>query len=208
MNPKIILIVAGGLLMGSFLTAFFISRGSPPPPEPKKEDEKAAATMPAEVAKVVTAADRDMGDMFARLRQQIDEYNGKVNRMVEDEKRLNLLLDTCRAEYKALEEFRAQVNVDLQALKRERADLAKIIISINRIEMDNLQKNAAIYDKMPAAEGSVILERMCANNQKNDAAKLLRYMTERTSAKILAEMKDKNLAAELLEIMKRLKEEG
>lgn len=210
MNPKIIMISAGGLLLGSFLTAFFMSRGEPPPPpKPAEEtDARHAATLPAEVAKVVTAADRDMSEMFTRLRQQIDEYNLKTNRLLEDQKHVVELYAEREAAYKRLEEFRAEVNVDLQALKREREELNKIIININKVELENIQKNAAIYDKIPAAEGSKILERMCANNQKYDAAKLLRYMTERAAAKVLAEMKDKDLAAELLEIMKRLKEES
>ena len=56
--------------------------------------------------------------------------------------------------------------------------------------------------------GSRILEGMCTNKQEADAVKILFYMQERSVAKVLAEMTDKNMAARLCEQLKRVKEQN
>jgi flagellar motility protein MotE (MotC chaperone) len=61
---------------------------------------------------------------------------------------------------------------------------------------------------MDPVRGGGILSGMAANKQLDDVAKILFYMSERTSAKMLAEITDKVVAAQLTEKMQKIREEG
>jgi len=60
---------------------------------------------------------------------------------------------------------------------------------------------------MDVGEASQTIVEMCGANQIEDAVKLLLYMNERQAAKMLAEMSNKPLAAELSLLMKRVVEQ-
>jgi len=61
---------------------------------------------------------------------------------------------------------------------------------------------------MDAAKGGALLAMMCDNGQTDDAVKILTFMTERTRAKLLEGMPDPAKAAELTNMMKRIKQGG
>jgi len=68
------------------------------------------------------------------------------------------------------------------------------MIKIEKVEQQNLVSIAATYDKMDSASAAVIMTNMSkvSDSKKSsdidDAVKILYYMTERTKAKVLAEM--------------------
>jgi flagellar motility protein MotE (MotC chaperone) len=86
--------------------------------------------------------------------------------------------------------------------------LEKSRIRITQEEKVNLKHTASIYEKMDSASGGRILVGMCESLQTDDAVKILHYMGERPAAKILGEIPDKAMAAQLTEMLKRIREEG
>ena len=61
---------------------------------------------------------------------------------------------------------------------------------------------------MDGEQGGKIIVGMCANNQFDDAAKILRYMSEKKAAGLIGELSDVKLAAMLFDRMKKIREEG
>jgi len=97
----------------------------------------------------------------------------------------------------------------LTRLQDKIAELERTRIRISTHEKTEVQKTAAIYEKMDAASSSQILVEMCTNNEE-DAVKILYYMSERSAAKCLAEISnsDKVLAAKLSQKIKIINEES
>ena len=106
-----------------------------------------------------------------------------------------------------LENLRMKLVMSLTRLQDKIAELERTRIRISIQEKTEIQKTAAIYEKMDAASGSQILVEICINNVE-DAVKILYYMSERSAAKLLAEIPDKSLAAKLFQKIKVINEEG
>ena len=81
-------------------------------------------------------------------------------------------------------------------------------IQIAKQETENLKKIAARYEKMDSTAAAEILTAMCENGQPADAVKILYIMSERSAGKVIGEIADRKLAAQLLEQMKRIEQEG
>ena len=103
-----------------------------------------------------------------------------------------------------------------QAL-RWRDKLLKTRVDIDKAEKDNLVSIAATYDKMDPISAGKILSTMCTKQSADvgegssgfyDAVKILHYMTERTKAKVLAELvtSEPQLASLLCQRLKRVSE--
>lgn len=60
---------------------------------------------------------------------------------------------------------------------------------------------------MDTTEAAKTLNEMCVNNQEADVVKILRFMPERNTAKVLAAMSDNTVRARLCGQMKRVHKE-
>ena len=60
---------------------------------------------------------------------------------------------------------------------------------------------------MSAEESGPIFEGMVANQQLDDAVKILRFMSERTAAKLLGQLSE-DIARQLMEGLKRVQQKG
>ncbi|MHC4571754.1 MAG: hypothetical protein ACYS0C_06730, partial [Planctomycetota bacterium] len=93
--------------------------------------------------------------------------------------------------------------------------LLKSRVEIAKSEKANLLSIAAAYDKMDSASAGKILTNMSqmqdgsGSTTFDDAVKILHYMTERTKAKLLAELvtSEPKLAAVLCQRLKQIIEE-
>ena len=109
---------------------------------------------------------------------------------------------------------RQQETVELteRIREEEREKLLKSRIEIARAEKANLISIAAAYDKMDATKASEILTNMSKmqdssdGNGFDDAVKILYCMTERTKAKLLAELttSEPKLAAVFCQRLKQI----
>jgi hypothetical protein len=142
------------------------------------------------------------------LRARIAEYERKDHKFIEREKRLALAEENLIHRAKELETLRLQMVGPLTRLKDAMAELDRSRVQVSKQEKANLLRIASTFEKMDPVRGGGILSGMAANKQLDDVAKILFYMSERTSAKMLAEITDKVVAAQLTEKMQKIREEG
>ena len=151
------------------------------------------------------------------LREQMDEYKGKLSLLKTREEQLGLIQKTLDEDIKELEDLRVKLASTVVKLKAEREKLEISQLVISEVERINLISIAATYDKMDSASASKIMTNMCMtqpnmanNNGLDDAVKILRYMTDRTKAKVIAEISnaEPTLAAVISNRLKQTTEKG
>jgi flagellar motility protein MotE (MotC chaperone) len=131
--------------------------------------------------------------------------------------------DVLKEDIESLNSLRIELASAIANLKSERDKLLKSRLEIDQAEKTNLVSIAATYDKMDVSGASKILANMCgtgslsetqsveaghAGSSFDDAVKILHYMTERTKAKLLAELatSEPALAAALCQRLKQIVE--
>ncbi|MHC4211804.1 MAG: hypothetical protein ACYSWP_00390 [Planctomycetota bacterium] len=150
------------------------------------------------------------------VREKTLEYDTKIQRLELRKQRLELVQNDLNADIEKLDKLREELSSLTAGLRAEHDKLLKTRVEINNNEKTNLIAIAATYDAMDSASAGKILSSICASgssqNHKlknmDDAVKILYYMTERTKAKLLAEMvtSEPKLAAVLCQRLKRITE--
>ncbi len=145
--------------------------------------------------------------LVQELRFKIDEYNRRDRQLLERERRLEMTQEILEQQIREIERLQIQLAAAIGPLKDAKAALESTRINITRQEEEKFREMAAKYDVMDATEASLTITAMCETEQIFDAAKLLLYMSERQSAKLMAAMPDKTLVAELTDLMMRVVEQ-
>jgi len=175
------------------------------------------------IGAVGTASDREkkamtekqLKNLVFEVREKVQEYNDKLQGLGVREQRLQRTQDTLKEDIKNLNNLRIELTSIVTSLKDERDKLLKSKLEVAQTEKDNLVLIAATYDKMDAESAGKILISMCTSQTQpgkvdskssgfDEAVKILYYMTERTKAKLLAELTntESNLAAFLTQRLK------
>ncbi|MHC4204152.1 MAG: hypothetical protein ACYSTT_05840 [Planctomycetota bacterium] len=179
----------------------------------------AAASGP--MTKVMT--EQQLRNLVMEVRQKMQEYNDRLQALGIRERRLQLTQDMLKKDIENLNTMRIELASTIANLKNERDKLLKSRLEIDRTEKINLVSIAATYDKMDVTGASKILTNLCAAQDTSkiqaieaghttgsfdDAVKILHYMTERTKAKLLAELaaSEPSLAAALCKRLKQIVE--
>lgn len=211
----VILIALAGVTFGaSFAVSMLMSKsGGPATAQGEQvqqggEENLLAAHLAAIRPGKIGPAERELEELIKEVRHKIALYAQKERQLAEREKRMQMTQDLLKKQAEELDYLRSQLVAPLSDLKEERKKLLLAQIRINREEAANLKKIAARYEKIDSATGAEILMAMCANDQHADAVKILYLMSERAAAKVLVEVTDRKLAAELLTRMKRIEQEG
>ncbi len=218
MSKKMRIVLMAGLLVLSFALSCGVSLLlTPTPVAPLAGPTTGPATRPGEdvlaAVPMVTRAEglqprqRQLEELIRDVRARRAECIALRHSLEQEAKRMEVARALLKKEADDLEKLRFQLVGPLTELREARAELEKSRILIATEERTNLKRTAAIYEKMDPASGSEILGEMCANQQETDAAKILRYMSERSAAKLLATMQDKALAAKLSDMLKRMREQ-
>ncbi len=162
--------------------------------------------------------ERQLKSLVYEVREKIQQYNNKLKELEVREQRLQTSHNTLKKDIESLNNMRVELASIIANLKSERDKLLKTRVEIEQAEKANLMSIAAAYDKMDAASAGKILSSMCTNQIKDgttvkgggldDAVKILHYMTERTTAKVLAELvnTEPKLAAFLCQRLKQITE--
>jgi flagellar motility protein MotE (MotC chaperone) len=166
--------------------------------------------------------EKQLENLAIEVREKMQEYNNKLQGIKMQEQRLQMAQEVMKKDIENLNNLRVELASMTASLKEERDKLLKSRLEIAQTEKANLVSIAAAYDKMDASSASKILSNMCGSSgpQKetsdvkrvgsnfDDAVKILHYMTERTKAKLLAEMVDSEpkLTAALCERLKQIAE--
>lgn len=186
-------------------------------PQPVIDVASAAGTVSDSERKTMT--EKQLRNLVFEVREKVQEYNDKLQELTLREQRLQRTQDTLKEDIQNLDNLRIELAAIVTDIKSEREKLLKSRLEITRTEKDNLILIAATYDKMDSSSASKILVSMCTSQTQpgvidsqssgfDEAVKILYYMTERTKAKLLAELTtaEPKLAALLTQKLKRIVE--
>ncbi len=161
--------------------------------------------------------EKQLKNLVFEVREKVQEYNGKLQNLEVREQRLQMAQDTLKKDIENLNDLRIELATIVANLKDERDKLLKSMLEVAQIEKDNLVLIAATYDKMDASSAGKIVISLCTSQTQPDkvdsqgigfdeAVKILYYMTERTKAKLLAELTttEPKLAALLTQKLKQV----
>ncbi len=163
--------------------------------------------------------EKRLKNLVFEIREKIREYDNKLQALDLQAQRLQITRDTLKEDIENLNNLQIELASTVAGLKEQRNKLLKTRVDITKEEKANLVSIAAFYDKMDAQSAGKILLNMCTKQIKtadvgevdsglNDAIKILHYMTERTKAKVLAELvtSEPQLASLLCRKLKRISE--
>lgn len=182
---------------------------------------RAASVPPGSVKKALT--EQQLKSLVQDVRQKMQEYEDRLQAIAMQERRLQVAQNVFKEDIENLDNLRIEVASAVTSLKSERDRLLKSRLEIDQKERENLISIAATYDKMDVAGAGKILASMCKpkdpqqqgtpdaggkSGSYDDAVKILHYMTERTKAKLLAELatSEPALAASLCQRLKQIVE--
>ena len=212
------LIILVGLIALCFGVSFALtSMLSKPAPRPASAEQAGKEPAPKGVlpggiqigaVQAVRPKEQQPQELVQEMRLKSSEYRTKLRKLKDREKRLEIAQGLLTREAEDLENLRLKLVAQLPRLKEAKAELIQTRIRIDRAEAGNLERLAKTYEKMEAAAGSEILAKMVSHEQEEDAVKILYFMSDRSAAKLLAALTDKDLAARLCEKMKKVEKEG
>jgi len=227
-KKRIIITAAVGLLSfaGAFVLTWFTQSAPSGQPAEKSglSQETASAESSFEFAKpqvdAGTAdkralAQKHLASLICDVKEKIREYENKFDALDLREQRLKVAHDVVKQDIEKLDSLRIDIASMIASLKEQQDKLLKLRVTIEEAERANLISVAATYDKMDAASASQILTTMSKTSRQSpdqdtgldEAVKILYYMTERTKAKLLAELvsSEPALAATLCQRLKRVR---
>ncbi|MBI5723551.1 MAG: hypothetical protein HZA50_06305 [Planctomycetes bacterium] len=215
MSGKIKLIILAVLLVVSFVTAFFVTRMfSPPkpkPPGPEVAKKVPEGALQGEERGLVSPDDKQVADLVKELRIKIEMYQQKLQDLEKREKQIQAAQKELKKQSDELAQLQAELKAPVSNLKAQIDELRKTQVVIKQDQRDNLTQIAAVYVKMAPAEASQVLETMCKNRQDEDAARIMYFVSlqsDRQAGKIWDAFTNKDLAAKLMEMMKRIHDDG
>ena len=238
MSKKLIIITASAGLVsfaGAFVLGWFTApslSGYPVEPnQPEIVSESNVPEIPRPVAAMTgvvgaasdterkTMTEKQLRNLVFEVREKVSEYDDKLQKLTLREQRLQRAQDTLKDDIQNLNNLRIELATIVADIKSEHDKLLKTRLEITQTEKNNLVLIAATYDKMDSASASEILVSMCTSQTQPDkidiqgrgfdeAVKILYYMTERTTAKLLAELTNAQpkLAASLTQRLKQIVE--
>lgn len=221
----IICIAGAGLI--SFLSVFggglWLKKKNAPAPTAASENPAAAVTPEGQTGSGSILAELNSATMTEELgmsetqlknlifdiRQKMKEYEIKEKQLEQEKQQVEIARQTLAQDVERLTQLQEKLNFALAAIQDKERALEKSLLEINTLEKTNLQRIAGTYDKMDPAQSGKILSTMAANNQVQDAVKILYYMSERIAGKVLGEIgtSSPEAAAALSLQLKRIKEQ-
>lgn len=157
--------------------------------------------------------------LASSLRDRAAQVREREDQLTARQRQLELVIETIRSERAAIDELKAELEAAIKAGEEHMAEVQRRRTELDikqqnidgRVtemagnEKDNLKKMASVYDNMSAESAAKIIQHMADSGTMDTAVKLLAVMKERQAAKVLAEMSDPSLAAQLSERLKDLK---
>ncbi|MHC5061163.1 MAG: hypothetical protein ACYTFK_08780 [Planctomycetota bacterium] len=153
-------------------------------------------------------SEKQLQNLIYDMREKMKDYRARENNIGVQEERLKTARDNLQADIARLDNLRMQLTSTISSLRQQEASLSNRMLEIKASEKANIQSVASRYDKMDVSQASKIMVSMVSNNQLDDAAKIVYYMSERTSGKLLGEIGNTqpDVAVVLVSQLKRMKE--
>jgi septal ring factor EnvC (AmiA/AmiB activator) len=152
--------------------------------------------------------EKQLKSLIYDIREKMKEYRYSEKELDRRKQRMQVIQDTLHEDIDRLDTLRVQLTSILSNLQQQEHSLKQTILQIKETEQVNMKSLAARYDKMSTDLASNIMINLASNNQLNDAVKIMYYMSERTSGKLLGEIGNSkpNLAALISLQLKRIQE--
>lgn len=193
--------------------------------EPKtgNEGEKKSSGSLEGVAPVV-APSKSSSEEVARLLTRVKSREEEVTRREEDarkyEQRLQIVMENLRGERSALESLRKQFNEELKRIEishqslgqraksleedkktaaKSLAEIQQRLVEFEKGEQVNLERMARWVESTPPDRGAALIKQLADSGQIDTSVKLLSLMQPRQVSRIMAEMSDLQLAAQLMD---------
>lgn len=162
----------------------------------------------AEIQKMLPE-EKQLQSLVADLKLREKDLQMRESQLQADQRRMETLRKDLGAELEQLEKKRLALAATLRKVKEAQAALVETRIRFEKQERARLQHIAKTMERMSskAADAAAIITAMCANGQRDDAVKVLYLMTPSRLYKVLAEIPDRKLTAQLTEAMKRVQTE-
>jgi flagellar motility protein MotE (MotC chaperone) len=206
-----------------------------PRPQAERRNEKTSAPLAnanhdeaprTAVRPPYNANTEELARMTNELRTRLAAVREREEQLAARKKMIELIQEDIRGERTALDELRTQIKNELEALNEamenvekqrgsldeERQKISKTtqemearIVQLQKEEQDNLKKMSGMYNSMAPEVAARILQNLADTGKIDTAVKVLSQMQERQAAKVLAELTDAGLAAQLVEKLKSLR---
>lgn len=168
----------------------------------------------------------EIARMTNELRSRLASVREREDQLAARKKMIELVQEDIRGERTALDELRTQIKNEMDALNEalegvekqrgsldeERQKISKStqemeakVVQLQKEEQDNLKKMSGMYNSMSPEVAAKILQNLADTGKMDTAVKVLGQMQERQAAKVLAELTDAGLAAQLVEKLKSLR---
>jgi flagellar motility protein MotE (MotC chaperone) len=232
-KKRIIITAAVGLISfaGAFLFAWLTKPApqgeSSVPDQPLLADYESEMALPQPKAAATTVGladsrtraamtDKQLKGLIYEVREKILEYDDKLEGLQVREQRLQVAQQMLKKDINELNNLRVELASVVAGLKEQQEILRQSRLQVAEAEKSNLVSIAAAYDKMDPASAGKILTSMSrtqdgrlGGTNLDDAVKILHYMSERTKAKLLAELvgSEPKLAAVFCQRLKQIVEE-
>jgi len=160
--------------------------------------------------------EKQLKSLIHEVREKIRDYDDQLQGLQTREQRLQVAQEMLKKDIDELNNLRVELASAVSSLKEQQEKLRKSRVEVARAEKNNLISMAAAYDKMDSASAGKILTNMSrtqdgrlGGSNLDDAVKILHYMSERTKAKLLAELvgSEPKLTAVFCQRLKRIVEE-
>lgn len=163
------------------------------------------------------------------LKERLDAVHAREEQLNSRQQNLELIFQDLRSERTSIDDKRRQVTNLLKAVEEKMTDLdrkaseleqkrqettkeakqlKKNVTEYQGQEKERIKQVASMYDTMEPASAAKILQTLADSGNLDTAVKILASMRERQAAKVLAELGDPALAAQLVDKLKGLKKPG
>ena len=163
------------------------------------------------------------------LKERLDAVHAREEQLNSRQQNLDLIFQDLRSERTTIDEQRKQVTTLLKAVEGKMADLdrkatdleskrqettkeskqlKKNIVEYQDQEKERIKQVASMYDTMEPANAAKILQTLTDSGSLDTAVKILASMRDRQAAKVLSELGDPLLAAQLVDKLRGLKKPG
>lgn len=180
----------------------------------------------AAVRPTYNAGAEEIARMTGELRSRLAAVREREEQVAARKKMIELIQEDIRGERSALDELRTQIKNEIEALNeavegmekqrgnldeerqkmsKNTQDMEAKIVQLQKEEQDNLKKMSGMYNSMAPEIAAKILQNLADTGKMDTAVKVLGQMQERQAAKVLAELTDAGLAAQLIEKLKSLR---
>lgn len=176
----------------------FVTPGPSAPSHPDAPDAQTATT------------DKRLNTLIYEIQDKIRQYQEKDRHQAAHQQRLQMAAETLKKDAENLKKLQIELASTVAQLKQQQQTLEQTRVRINQTENANIRSIATTFDKMDSTSASNIVINMCRNNQTDDAVKIIYYMTERTAAKLLAELSsaEPKLTPGLCDKLKRVSQDN